>query len=136
MKCPREVIDVAWRGAQQPFSIANEIVHAVIAERHAEILRRHIFELVRLVHHQRRTRGHHLAERALPDCRSAHSSGGDDDESDSMARWRMRVTKRAVARTFLNEKTLASARSPSTSAGLPEVPQFRASTVFVVRPSP
>ena len=42
------------RGRQHALAIAHQIVDAIVAERDAEVLRRHVLELMRLVHDQRR----------------------------------------------------------------------------------
>ena len=63
--------------AASPVSIVN----AEIAERHAEVLRGHVFELVRLVHDERGAGGDDFAVRALPHgCVSAQQMVVDDDD--------------------------------------------------------
>ena len=47
--------------------VADEVVDAVVADREAEVLRRHVFELVRLVDDGVAAARDDLAEGALPD---------------------------------------------------------------------
>ena len=51
---------------QHPVAVAHQLLDAVIAERDAEVVGRHILELVRLVHDEGRAARDHLAERAVP----------------------------------------------------------------------
>ena len=69
------------RGRQQALAVAHQIVGAGVADRDAEVLRRHILDLMRLVHDERRARGNHFAERALADRRiGAQQVMVDDDD--------------------------------------------------------
>ncbi len=52
------------RGRQQALTVADQIVGAGVADGHAEVLRRHILDLMRFVHDERRARRNHLAVRA------------------------------------------------------------------------
>ena len=59
------VLDAA--GRDQPFDVARELLDAVGADVEAEILRRDVLELVRLVEDRSRERRNDLAEGVLPD---------------------------------------------------------------------
>ena len=75
-----DLLDLEWCGRQQPCGIAHQIVHAEVAERHAEVLRGHVLELVGLIHDERGARGDHFAVGALADRRvSAEQMVVDDD---------------------------------------------------------
>ncbi len=56
-------------GADRPVDVAHEVVDAVAAHREAEVLRRHILELMRLVDDGVAAARDHFAEVALPDRR-------------------------------------------------------------------
>ena len=68
-------------GRDQPLAVAHELVEPVVAHRHAEILRRDVLELVRLVDDRVAALRNDLAVGALPDRRvGAQQMMIDDDQ--------------------------------------------------------
>jgi hypothetical protein len=71
----------AVAGRRQAGCVADEIIHAEIAQRHAKVLRGDVFELVRLIDDERGARGDDLAVLALADRRiGAQQVMVDDDD--------------------------------------------------------
>ena len=138
--CPRpsahglRVIPVGHR-ASPPSArshVAHQVLDAVVADRQAEVLRRHVLELVRLVDHRVAAVGDHLAEGVLPHRRVGAEQVVVDDDDVGLggalahprdeavvvaAGTRCRGSSRLVAATSLQNgrssgRSSSSARSP------------------------